>query len=93
MARYLSALSCRPGYNAWVKFADLPVGAKYFDVDGIPVVEPSPGAACIAFSAGRPDADSHDFPNHAKATQQGDALTHDEFAVWLRTGKNRFDTV
>ena len=72
-----------------MKLADVPEGAQFLDVDGIPVAR-LPDGCCLGFEK-RTDSESHPFPNESKAGEEGDALTREEFASWLETGFNKFD--
>jgi hypothetical protein len=73
-----------------MKFKDLPAGTKFLDVDGIAVAD-LPSGELVAFSDGKGlDVESRAYPNGGKADREGSPLTRDEFAEWLKTGKNRF---
>ena len=70
-----------------MKFSDVPASARFLGVDGIPVVV-LPDASCLAFEeltgASRP------YPNATKAGMEGDQLSRESFAEWIRTGVSRF---
>ena len=72
-----------------MKLADVPEGAQFLDVDGIPVARLR-GGLCIAFEK-HGSEESRPFVDGSKAGHDGDALTRDEFTSWLKTGFNRFD--
>ena len=72
-----------------MKLTDVPTGADFLDVDGIPVAR-LPDGTCIAFEKSA-DAESRPYPNASKAGHDGDALTRAEFQDWLFSGGNRFD--
>jgi hypothetical protein len=69
-----------------------PADTKFFDVDGIAVAR-LPGGEHVAVSVGgSPSAGvPRPYPNSAKVFAEGDALSADEFASWIDTGRNRFD--
>jgi hypothetical protein len=67
----------------------VPEGAKFLDVDSIPVVM-LPGGRCVAFAKLGPP-ESRPYTNQSKAGSDGDPLTREEFADWLVIGFNRFD--
>jgi hypothetical protein len=74
-----------------MKLNELPAGSRFLDVDSIPVVM-LPGGECIAFAAGKGvGVESRAYPNKAKAGEEGDVISRDEFARWLATGRNHFD--
>ena len=71
-----------------LNLSEVPAGSRYLDVDSIPVVL-LPSGRCVAFDTR--DGSSYPYPNESKAGMEGDDLSADEFAEWLRTGVNRFD--
>ncbi|MCK9687340.1 hypothetical protein [Scleromatobacter humisilvae] len=74
-----------------MRFADIPEGSDFLDVDGIAVVR-LPAGQCIAFATGDgAEPESRPYPNELKAWHDGDRLGRDEFAGWLKTGRNMFD--
>ena len=75
-----------------MKLTDVPEGADFLDVDGIPVAR-LPDGSCIAFEKSDAAADSRPYTNAAKAGAEGDKLTRAEFQDWLSSGVNRFDVV
>jgi hypothetical protein len=72
-----------------MKLSEVAEGSRFLDVDGIPVVL-LPTGRCVAFD--KRDGSSYPYPNEQKAGMEGDALSRAEFAEWLSTGFNRFDT-
>jgi hypothetical protein len=78
-----------PDLRHLVRFAELPPESDFLDVDGIPVAR-LPDGSCIAFEK-RGSEESRPFVDGSKAGHDGDALTREEFASWLKTGFNRFD--
>jgi hypothetical protein len=74
-----------------MKFADVPEDSDFLDVDGIAVVR-LPDQSLIAFEVGQGnEVESRHYPSAQKAGMEGDPLTQDEFAGWLKTGHNQFD--
>jgi hypothetical protein len=72
-----------------MKLADVPDGARFLDVDSIPVVM-LPDGSCVAFEKAG-SAESRPYTNVSKAGVEGDDLSREEFAAWLESGFNRFD--
>ena len=70
-----------------MNFSELPDGRRLLDVAGIPVAV-LPEASCIAFSF--KDGASRLYPNATKAGTDGDLLSRESFAEWIRTGVSRF---
>jgi hypothetical protein len=69
-----------------MKLHEVPVGAKYLDVDSIPVVV-LPGGEHIAFHARGIDSESRPYPNKSKAGEEGDVISREKFERWLTTGQ------
>lgn len=73
-----------------MKLSDVPAAARFLDVDGVPVVV-LPDASCVAFAIGSDE--SRPYPNSSQpGSDMGDRLSRGEFATWLKTGINRFDS-
>ena len=70
-----------------MKLSQVPASARFLDVDGIPVVV-LPDASCIAFE--ELTFESRPYPNATKAGTDGDLLSRESFAEWIRTGVSRF---
>jgi hypothetical protein len=73
-----------------MKLAEIPASARFLDVEGVPVVM-LPSSECIAFQK-LGDDESRRYPFRAKADAEGDELSREEFAEWLATGVNRYDS-
>ena len=63
--------------------SDVPVGSRYFDVDGAAVVLLPGELSAMAFRLD--NRASYPYPNVPKVRQEGDELSAQQFANWLKT--------